>query len=133
MASVAPSLPASGDSTAFPPARRQAERLSVLLPAKLTLLDGEFDCAIEDVSQTGARIITDATLRTGQQGILLCHPLDALFSVVWTDGKAAGLEFDEEATLGTIRTLRWDNDLHRQRYDAELRKMVQDWDTGSPG
>lgn len=104
----------------------------MLLPGKLTLLDGEFDCAIEDVSRTGARVIADASLRIGQQGILRCHPLDALFSVVWTDGKSAGLQFDDEATLGTIRALRWDNDRHRQRYDAELRQMVHNWAAGTP-
>lgn len=111
--------------------RRRSERLTVCLPGKLILLDGEFDCALEDISQTGARIITDAPLHMGRRGILSCSPLEAVFAVVWTRGQNAGLEFEEEEALGTIRLLRWHNDRDRQRHDAALRDMVQKW--GSAG
>ena len=135
MASAALKLPApySGTSctdTGSETNRRNAERLRVLLPGKLTILDGVYDLAIEDISQTGARLIADVDLELGQQGILQCHPLDELFSVVWTDGKSAGIQFDEEVALGTIRALRWHNDRHRERHDAELRDIVQDWGSG---
>ena len=110
--------------------RRRSERLTVCLPGKLVLLDGEFDCALEDVSQSGARIITDAPLATGRRGILSCSPLEAVFAVVWTRGQYAGLEFEEEESLGTIRLLRWHNDRDRQRHDATLRAMVQKWGSG---
>ncbi|MDA7788015.1 PilZ domain-containing protein [Sphingomonadaceae bacterium] len=113
------------------PTRRDAKRLRVLLPGKLIILGGVYDCAIEDVSQTGARLIADVDLAIGQQGILQCHPLDELFSVVWTDGKSAGIQFDEEVALGAVRTLRWHNDRYREQHDAELRDMVQDWATGN--
>lgn len=111
-------------------ARRRSERLTVCLPGKLVLLDGEFDCALEDVSQNGARIITDAPLVTGRRGILSCSPLEAVFAVVWTRGRYAGLEFEEEEPLGTIRLLRWHNDRDRQRHDAALRQIVQKWGSG---
>ena len=96
-------------------------------PARLVLLAGEFECALEDISTSGARIITDVPLRTGNQGILRCSPLDVLFSVCWTEGKSAGLQFDEEASLGTIRQLRWNNDCYRSHHDEELRRMLQGW------
>lgn len=110
--------------------RRGKERLSVCLPGKLVLMDGEFDCALEDVSQTGARIITTAPLHTGRRGILSCSPLEAVFAVVWTKGRYAGLEFEEEERLGTIRLLRWHNDRDRDRHDAQLRQIVQRWGSG---
>lgn len=131
MASV-PHLPlAQAPDPAGVLGRRRSERLTVCLPAKLVLLDGEFDCALEDVSQTGARIITDAPLHMGRRGILSCSPLEAVFSVVWTKGQYAGLEFEEEEALGTIRMLRWHNDRDRQRHDAALREMVQKWGSGA--
>ncbi len=110
--------------------RRGRERLSVCLPGKLTLMDGEFDCALEDVSRTGARIITDAPLHISRRGILSCSPLEAMFAVVWTKGRYAGLEFEEEERLGTIRLLRWHNDRDRERHDAQLRQIVQRWGQG---
>ena len=109
--------------------RRAAERLRVLLPGTLILLDGEYDCAIEDISVSGARIIADAALKKGREGILKCSPLEAFFSVVWTDGKTAGIQFEEEITLGTVRALRWHNDRFRSQHDADLRNIVQDWAT----
>lgn len=110
--------------------RRRKERLTVCLPGKLTLLDGEFDCALEDVSQTGARIITNAPLHMGRRGILSCSPMEAVFAVVWTKARYAGLEFEEEETLGNVRLLRWHNDRDRERHDAALRQIVQRWGSG---
>ncbi len=131
MASIAPNAKAPQDSAVSGPNRRQAERLRVLMPAALTLLDGVFDCALEDISQTGARFIADAPMEEGQQGILHCQPLEMLFRVVWTDGKTAGVQFDEEASLGVIRALRWHNDRFRAQHDAELKELVRDWASGS--
>ena len=53
-----------------------------------------------------------------------------MFAVVWTKGQYAGLEFEEEESLGMIRLLRWHNDRDRQRHDATLRQMVQKWGSG---
>lgn len=131
MASV-PNLPvASAPDLAGMLGRRRSERLTVCLPGKLMLLDGEFDCALEDISQTGARIISNAPLAMGRRGILSCSPLEAVFAVVWTRGHYAGLEFEEEEPLGTIRLVRWHNDRDRQRHDAALRDMVQKWGSGA--
>ncbi|MCP5397308.1 MAG: PilZ domain-containing protein [Sphingomonadaceae bacterium] len=113
-----------------PPHRRAAARLRVCIPGKLILLGGEYDCALEDVSLTGARVVSDAPMTKDQQGILQCTPLEVLFTTRWVHGKAAGLEFEEEVGLGTIRMLRWHNDRYRETHDAELRDMMQDWVAG---
>ncbi len=107
--------------------RRGAERLAVLLPGTLTTLDGEFECAIEDISRTGARIVTDATLREGRECVLACSPLDELCMVAWTEGQAAGLEFTDEAALGTIRMLRWHNDRYHGQNAAAVGRMLRGW------
>jgi len=112
--------------------RRASKRLQVFLPAKLELMDGEFDCAIEDISQTGARLIADAPLRKDQIGVLRCQRLDALFRVVWTSANTAGIEFDEPISLGMVRLLRWDNDVNRAVHDAKLRAMVRGWTGAQP-
>lgn len=107
--------------------RRGAVRLTVMIPGRLSLLSGDFDCAIEDISQTGARIVTNAKLRAGAECVLTSLPIDNLCTVVWTDGKAAGLEFIDEISLGAVRLVRWNNDRFRGQHDAALKKMVRGW------
>jgi len=136
MASAAPSISlvqtaaiqTAGTQTAN---RRDADRFRVLMPGTLTILDGVFDCAIEDVSATGARFVSDVPFKTGQEGILLCQQLEVLFSVVWTDRKSAGVKFEEEVPLGVIRTLRWHNDRYRDVHNADLREIIEDWAAGT--
>ena len=119
--------PAPQGAAEAPANRRRAERLAVLLPGTLTTLDGEYECAIEDISRTGARIVTDATLREGRECLLNCSPLDELCTVAWSEGQAAGLEFTEEVSLGTIRLLRWHNDRDSARHQAEIGRMLRGW------
>ncbi|WP_209347319.1 PilZ domain-containing protein [Pontixanthobacter sp. CEM42] len=132
MASAALDLSPVFGSDSIQPDQRAAERFRVLMPGSITLLDGVFNCAIEDISLSGARFITDVPLRKGQEGILLCSPLEVLFSVVWTDGNIAGVHFEEEITLGTVRTLRWHNDRFRNQHDAALLNLVQEWASETP-
>ncbi|MDN3645743.1 PilZ domain-containing protein [Pontixanthobacter aestiaquae] len=119
-------------SGSIQPDQRAAQRFRVLMPGSITLLDGVFDYAIEDISLSGARFITDVPLAKQQEGILHCTPLEVLFSVVWTDGKTAGVHFEEEIALGTVRALRWHNDRFRSQHDAALRGLVQAWASKEP-
>lgn len=130
MASMPHPDPASSGHVGPVVDRRKSARLSVLLPGTLTLLDGEFGCAIEDISQTGARIVTDARLRVGREALLRSSPLDELCSVAWVDGHAAGVQFVEEVPLGLIRQLRWHNDRNRAQHDADVRALLSGWMTG---
>lgn len=107
--------------------RRRAERLAVLLPGTIMLLDGEFACAIEDISTTGARIVSDATLTVGRELLLRSSPLDELCSVAWVAGQAAGLEFIDEVPLGLVRQLRWHYDHNRVQHEFAVREMLRDW------
>jgi len=131
MASAAPFLPAFSEADQSQANRRTADRFRVLMPGTLTILDGVFDCAIEDVSATGARFISDVPFKQGQEGILLCQPLEVLFSVAWTDRKTVGVKFEEEVPVGVIRTLRWHNDRFRDQHNAELKEIIEDWASGT--
>lgn len=112
------------------PHRRSSARLRVCIPGILILLDGTFDCALEDISQGGARVICDAPLAKGNSGVLRCQQLEAFFDVAWQAGKQYGLQFDEPASIGVIRAIRWYNDHYREQSEAELRRMVRQWVAG---
>lgn len=112
------------------PHRRSDARLRVCIPAKLILLDGTFDCALEDISQGGARVICDAPLAKGHSGVLICQRLEAFFDVAWQDGKQYGLQFEAPAGVGVIRSIRWYNDHFREQAEAEIRRMVRQWVSG---
>lgn len=118
--------PAAGNS----PHRRESARLRVCIPGQLILLDGTFDCALDDISQGGARVICDAPLAQDDSGVLQCQRLDVFFDVAWAERQAFGLKFAEPVSLGTIRSIRWFNDQYRDQYERELREMVRDWVAG---
>ena len=107
------------------PHRRESARLRVCVPGQLILLEGTFDCALDDISQGGARVLCNAPLAQGHSGVLQCQQLDVFFDVAWADRHAFGLHFAEPVALGTIRSIRWFNDRDRDRYERELLAMVQ--------
>ncbi|MBA4163531.1 MAG: PilZ domain-containing protein [Erythrobacter sp.] len=110
--------------------RRDAARLRLYLPARLALVDGVVSCIIEDISQTGAKILIQHARPIGQSGILQCPPLDVFFDRVWTDGVRVGVAFEEPVEPETLHALRQLHDNYSAMSKQELRRTAQDWVRG---
>jgi len=111
--------------------RRAAARLRVFIPGKLILLDGNYDCTLEDISQTGVRVHCDANARKGDEGVLHCMALDVFCEVVRTGNSRIALQFEEEVSLSLVEDIRRKNDLHRKEHEDRFRTMAKQWVAGT--
>lgn len=75
--------------------RRGAIRSRVLMVAKLATSAREVDVRIRDVSATGARVEGADLPRPGSDVILKRGQFEGFGRIVWSVGKAAGIQFDE--------------------------------------
>ncbi|KUO55300.1 MAG: hypothetical protein APF82_05105 [Sphingomonadales bacterium BRH_c42] len=111
--------------------RRDAARLRLYLPARLILVDGVVPCIVEDISQTGAKLLIQNARPIGQSGILQCPPLDIFFDRVWAEGVRVGVAFEEPVAPETLHALRQLHDNHGALSKQELRRTAQDWVRGT--
>lgn len=75
--------------------RRGAVRRRVMLSARLQTSTSTHDVIIRDVSATGARIETDDLPEPGTTVMLKRGTFLAYGSLVWANGEAGGIQFDE--------------------------------------
>lgn len=113
-----------------PTGRRAAPRLRVYIPGRLIMLGGTYPCSLEDISQTGARVICNADISKGETGILQSMELDVLFKIVRAGEGRFGLLFEEDVSIAAIEELRRQNDIHRLNYIREQRAHARSWATG---
>lgn len=113
--------------------RRNDARLRLYLPGRVKTLEGEVACFVENISQTGARIIVMDSSNIGRNGILRCGELDIFFERVWADDGRAGLAFDELVAPETLHELRCIHDNFDSIQRKEIRQMAQDWVHGLIG
>lgn len=87
--------------------RRRDARVRLHLPARLVLLTGVQHCILEDLSVTGAAIITQEGLPAiDVSAILQCEHIEAFGVVRWARHGRCGLMFDEKLPLAQVVTLR---------------------------
>jgi len=110
--------------------RRNVARLRLHLPGRIQALEGEYPCIVEDLSQTGARIILERACEIGSSGILRCGMLDIFFDRVWVSGNRAGLAFDEIVTAETLYELRRVHDNFDELQRSDIRQLAHDWVNG---
>lgn len=107
--------------------RREVSRAGLYVPATFRLLEGKFDCLLEDVSQTGAKISIPHVAKQRSSGILTCGPLDAFCTIIWSAHNKCGLRFDEPVELATVLELR----SHAENYPARDRhafeRVAEEW------
>jgi hypothetical protein len=122
----------NGDQAAGarPTGRRTAPRLRVYIPGRLTILGGNYPCLLEDISQSGARVICTADISKGETGILQSMEIDVLCKIVRAGNGRFGLLFEEEVITSTIEEVRRQNDIHRLTYIREERAHARSWATG---
>ncbi len=73
---------------------RRRERMRVLLAARLVTTFNDRPVKIRDLSSEGAMIEGDAMPSKGMDVILQRGPIEVFASVVWSNGRQCGLEFE---------------------------------------
>lgn len=94
------------------------------------MLGSSHRCCLEDISQTGARVICQAAISKGETGILQSMDIDVLFKIVRAGHGRFGLQFEEEVSAEAIKEIRRQNDLHRKSFIGESRMYARSWATG---
>jgi len=110
--------------------RRAAARLRLYMPARLVLVDGALPCILENISQTGARIVIQKARPISQSGILQCPPLDAFFDRVWAHGVRIGVTFEEPVPAETLHALRQLHDNYDSMSQQEMLRTARAWVRG---
>ena len=75
--------------------RRTAGRALLAFPCKLELPEGNFECVLEDLSLSGARISCDYKLESGRQVWLNFDRSKVFGTITWSHGWEYGIEFEE--------------------------------------
>jgi hypothetical protein len=74
--------------------QRRRERILVLLAARLVTTFKERPVRIREISSEGAMIECDVAPSEGSEVTLRRGPLDVSATVIWSDGRKCGLEFE---------------------------------------
>jgi len=86
--------------------RRSAQRATAPLIAVVTTLKGSQSTVLVDVSDAGARLQGRDLPRKGEELFLATEEVVAFGSIVWSDGDARGMRFDEPLRPGEYQFLR---------------------------
>ncbi|WP_416172381.1 PilZ domain-containing protein [Allopontixanthobacter sp.] len=113
-----------------PTGRRGTARLRVSIPARLILRGGSCACALESISQTGARVVCKTAVDIGATGVLQCMELDILCSVVRVEGGYIGLQFDEDVDAQALQKIRQQHDILINTRICNNRLHAKRWATG---
>lgn len=74
--------------------RRRADRVRMLLSARLVTTLDEFPVTLRDISTTGAMVEASRLPAQGLDALLRRARFEIFSTVVWVDGRRAGLEFE---------------------------------------
>jgi PilZ domain len=107
--------------------RREVSRAGLYVPAGFRLPEGKFDCLLEDVSQTGAKISLPFAASQRSFAILTCGPLDAFCTVIWTAHNKCGLNFDELVPLEIVLELRSYAETYPARDHHAFERIAEEW------
>ena len=81
------------------PDRRQADRVRLLLTARLVTTSDEYAVMLRDISLTGAMVEGSHLPSTGVDVILQRGELEIFSTLVWVKDRRAGLEFETPLTV----------------------------------
>jgi hypothetical protein len=107
--------------------RREVSRAGLYVPASFRQLEGKFDCLLEDISQTGAKITLPHAAKQRSSGIITCGPLDAFCTVIWSAQNKCGLRFDELVPLETVLELRSYAETYPARDRHNFERAAEEW------
>ena len=81
---------------------RNAKRVRVLMTGTVFTPDGARSVRVQDLSATGALVVSDASLAAGCDAIFKKGPIFAAARVAWSADYQAGLRFYRELTQSEI-------------------------------
>lgn len=111
--------------------RRGAARVRLGIPSTLILLDGNYQCVLQDLSQTGARLsVNGYTGRAGQSGVLEMCGHEAFGTVVWARMGMLALHFDEMLAMPTIVKIRHFSESYASYKADENRRIAREFVQG---
>ena len=117
--------------TAIPPGRRANARVRLHIPGRLILLTGVQQCILEDLSVSGAAVITQQIPPpVGTSGILQCEGLEVFGSVQWSRYGRCGVMFEERLPLAAVVALRHVADAYEDNERERFRESARAWVQG---
>lgn len=124
----------SGDieSYAIPVGKRISPRARLILKGRIETLEGIQPVEIVSLSRTGAMVMVKDVPRLASNGILIWGPIDAFFTIVWTDTHRCGLHFDEPISEEKVIAARETSDHDPVREQAKKVAIAKAWATGAP-
>jgi hypothetical protein len=124
---------AHGAAGAHRTGRRAAPRVRLGIPAKVMLLQGLEKCVLEDLSQTGARLMLSGTRpRLGAGAVLEVQGTSAFGAVIWVLADRIGLQFDEALPLDEVVAIRHYADAFAEHEAAISSRNARDFVQGRP-
>lgn len=129
---------ATGPQTGSHIGRRNRSRLRTMLPATITTINGLYRALLQDISLTGARVhITDRrgiveSLLPGQDAVLEWADFEAFGTLIWVEGEACGLSFEEIVRPEILIQTRDLEDRYAAagRSASDLRRTTKAWVEG---
>lgn len=113
--------------------RRGAPRLRLSLPGTFIAVRGNLRCIVTNMSQTGALIAVNETLKVGESGYLRCGPIDHFVTVMRKEYGLNGLEFDNPVSHEFVLRVRAFQDSFADHDKAELMRNARIWAQGEFG
>lgn len=117
-------LPLTHGLGAAPGASARSPRRRVVINGLLELISGSHAVAIDNLSCTGARLRCSAPLRIGAEGVLSAPGLDRFGRIVWSEGGAFGVQFDEPLDHNTVLKL---HGVTRQTVQQAELESAREW------
>lgn len=112
--------------------RRKLARLRVRLAARISTLCETRQTILADLSQRGARVLTEARFEPGCEVLLEWGEHEALGEVVWCNLNQCGIAFVEPIDEATLIATRQLNDAARLPREREvLRRIARRWASGT--
>lgn len=113
--------------------RRACPRLRVSLPAQLIALEGDFPAMVENISATGARIVSQTTARAGASCVVRVMGLELFADVAWSNGNRCGLAFEFPLTEQQLLQMRQLDGQHIIDERIAHQDWARNWVQGAMG
>ena len=110
--------------------RRKKARALIGVPGKVVLVSGTAECVLEDLSCSGAKLSTTASLKPGLRALVIVGAEELFGQIVWGKRGQFGMVFDEPLPVETVIQMRWQADQISQSEVEATMGRIRDWVEG---